>query len=871
MQTSRGLLVSLICLMTSLFLPLQARRGSVSSSAISVPAVDPEVAAIADQYREVGMVLEKGKRDAAQVQREALRSIDDTQDRAQRQQSRNSRRDAEKARRDAERKMVAERKARERAEEIRRQAEADSARIIREAEQRALDVRAKLEAQEAYDKAHSKPPITTEWQTAIKRDFEVDTTFIKNVILEGETSRLEKQDFVALFDEQKQWFDEQVGLTEHYFDESFKAVMKKKDGLAVLADGQRQADDLIAQLVYDYHLSEEVHKQLRVAALYEINAYLQQEGRQEIFMPSDVIRSLVDTVAEMVSPGRKSVTITTEKEQIERLEQRISELEQGRLSRAMMPPEESVVVKEELPTGPVAQEEHQALLAKITEEKDAAIRQLEQAAAEKMTALLDERDQEMERLRQDSAAEVAALRREKEAAVTKLRQETEEMLVYEREERTALVKALRERSSELFKLQDAVDQLKFESDQQKRQYDRERGQLTASLTEKQKEKVAIEADLGALSEQLRLLSTISEERLVTLANKVSQSTVQHEHLQRLLERKSREKVELEASLAQVQGQLSQLHQGVEELSAVSEQHSEQSQERFGVVQEQLAEKKRQNSELEALLQSMDNRLNAAVSVLRKGANECAIMEQRNSSLTERFAALRAQVSSISERLENASVDQVPALREELLSALCGACEGASELRQVALQQQADIAAEQEQALPLSTEADTAEAEQPAEEAATTDDVASDENEIEFSPSEEGTDYDMASEEALGEDNSLLPVQQDAPSQNADNSAVLEKLETYLDKLGKEQAQVSDAVQSLVSINQKLEQVLGTLTPAEAQPSAAVDVQQMQESAQALYQALNAMEQVPVVTSVPRRTALRPAVVPVKILPMTAQE
>ncbi|MGD1997955.1 MAG: hypothetical protein PVJ92_03515, partial [Candidatus Dependentiae bacterium] len=308
---------------------VQARRPRAAQQHIITPSVDPAIAQLADQYRDIDMVVEKAKRDAAQVQREAERTVVEANNRAERRQSRMSRRKEEILRRERERKAVAERKARERAERIRKEAEAESLRIIQDAEKRALDLRNKLEAQEQYDRANSKPAITSEWQREVQREFASDSAFMKQIIIEGETSRLEKQDFIALFDEQEKWFVEQVNDTEHFFDESYKAVMRKKNALAVLVDAQRQADELLAELVHEHHLSDEAHQQLRVAALYEINDYLQREDKREVFIASDVVRTLVATVAEQAVPGYKTVKITTEKEEIEKLEQRVAELEGG--------------------------------------------------------------------------------------------------------------------------------------------------------------------------------------------------------------------------------------------------------------------------------------------------------------------------------------------------------------------------------------------------------------------------------------------------------------------------------------------------------------------------------------------------------------
>ena len=76
-------------------------------------------------------------------------------------------------------------------------------KIIQDAERRALDLRNKNSSSDAQDRAASRPKITSEWKREVRSEYETDAVFMRDIIMQGEPSRIERENFSALFAEQK--------------------------------------------------------------------------------------------------------------------------------------------------------------------------------------------------------------------------------------------------------------------------------------------------------------------------------------------------------------------------------------------------------------------------------------------------------------------------------------------------------------------------------------------------------------------------------------------------------------------------------------------------------------------------------------------
>jgi len=326
----------LLLVLSTCFLLVQdayARRASRAvtrkeeQSVVAVPVPTPDIDRLAGQYRDVDVLVERAKRDAEHVKRSAEREKEAIAGKVRRHQTRLERRRQELLQKDTERQLRLEEQARKDAEMAQKKAEEKAQSIVIEAERKAEELKRALQEQEVQDRLNGRVAIGREWRKEIVRDFEKDTGFIRQVIMEGEVSRIERQNFIALFTEQQEWLAKTIESAAFFFDESYNAVIAKKNALAALVDAQKQADDLILDMVSEYHLPAQVQAQLRLMALYEINNHLQHTENQTLFVPADVIENLVTKIGVDVFPGKKEIVIVTEKEKVGTLQARISELE----------------------------------------------------------------------------------------------------------------------------------------------------------------------------------------------------------------------------------------------------------------------------------------------------------------------------------------------------------------------------------------------------------------------------------------------------------------------------------------------------------------------------------------------------------------
>jgi hypothetical protein len=326
----------ILILLSTCFLLVQdvsARRAarsvarSEAKNVAAVLTVAPDIDRHTGQFRDVDALVERAKRDAEYVKRSAEREKEAIESKVRRNQTRLERRRQELLQKDTERQLRLEEQARKDAELAQKRAEQRAHSIVIEAERKAEELKRALQEQEVQDRLHGRVAITREWRKEIIRDFEKDTGFIRQVIMEGEVSRTERQNFIALFTEQQEWLTQTIEQAEFFFDESYNAVIAKKNALAALVDAQKQADDLILDMVGEYHLPAQVQAQLRLMALYEINNHLQHTENPTLFVQADVIENLVTKIGVDVFPGKKEIVIVTEKEKVGTLQARISELE----------------------------------------------------------------------------------------------------------------------------------------------------------------------------------------------------------------------------------------------------------------------------------------------------------------------------------------------------------------------------------------------------------------------------------------------------------------------------------------------------------------------------------------------------------------
>jgi len=293
------------------------------------PEAETTFVDVSGQYRAVDSVLEEAKRAAESELRAAEREKEALARQVKKQKDKIQEKADEFVRKEKERLLRLEREVSESVKEVEKRAKKRAEETVLEGKRKAADLKEKLDAQDTEDRKNGRVPVTDEWRREILRDFEKSAGFVRQVVMEGEVSRVERQNFIALFDDQAKWFNKKIKEAEFYFDEKFNAAIEKKNALAVVVDAQRQADDCIVDLVHEYHFPAKVQAQLRLLALYEINNHLEhaKEG-VTVFLSSDVIENLVGKISLDLIPGRREIKIVSEKDKVSRLEARIAELEE---------------------------------------------------------------------------------------------------------------------------------------------------------------------------------------------------------------------------------------------------------------------------------------------------------------------------------------------------------------------------------------------------------------------------------------------------------------------------------------------------------------------------------------------------------------
>jgi len=641
------------------------RRSTVVVEQPEIPSVSSDVARLGGQYKDINMLLEKAKRDAATLQRQATREVHEILGRTTRRKSRIERRQEKALRRQEERKFYYEERAREQIEEVRKQSEKKARKIIEEAETRAIILKEQLEKQEAQDREKSRVPVTDKWRQEISREFAADTAFVKDIVMKGEASRFERENFADLFKGQAEWFDQTVSGTEYFFEESYRAAVAKRNALAVLVDAQRQADELIAQLVQEHHLTEKVSHQLRLLALYEINSHLRDTKNEQVFIEADVIRRLVDKVVQLVAPGQRSVTITTEKEQIEKLQARIAQLE------AQVESVHRQASEQEQQTDVLAREQEQ-----LVAEKDELAKHLQRATDETAKERAAQEAARMSVLVEKDQA-LAKKEREHEIAVSHVRDKERVRVASELEERETTLKAiqdevagklsdeetlleqLKQAQEDIEDLEEEVARLQEEQTSLKKQHLSEKQTLTLTTQDREREKTELEEALRGVERHISLLQQFHKKDVLAQINKQTKQRITQREMQRLLERKTREKVVLEVALAQVSAQLEAVRRQATSVIDSLNTKLSQRDKAYQDIRQRLIQKQKENVKLELAARQSEVYVRDAKTRVALERERIGAITVENRTLIARLQAGQQRVrhlrTELRERLEEKSV------------------------------------------------------------------------------------------------------------------------------------------------------------------------------------------------------------------------
>ena len=117
--------------------------------------------------------------------------------------------------------------------------------------------------------------VSPEWKNDVSRQFYSDMSYMKQVILQGE-SRHEIHDFNKRFSEQNGWFDKTLRAVRYVNDQNYVKVLKKQRRLHDVIAGQKLADAHLKKVIKGASLSLRERRKVRLMVLYDLNSTMQQ-------------------------------------------------------------------------------------------------------------------------------------------------------------------------------------------------------------------------------------------------------------------------------------------------------------------------------------------------------------------------------------------------------------------------------------------------------------------------------------------------------------------------------------------------------------------------------------------------------------------
>lgn len=121
--------------------------------------------------------------------------------------------------------------------------------------------------------------VSPEWKNDISRQFYNDMSYMKQIILQGE-SRHEIHDFNKRFTEQNRWFDKTLRSVRYVNDAHYVKIVKKQQRLHSVIAAQKQADAHLKKVVRGASLSLREKRKVRLMVLYDLNSLMQQREAQ---------------------------------------------------------------------------------------------------------------------------------------------------------------------------------------------------------------------------------------------------------------------------------------------------------------------------------------------------------------------------------------------------------------------------------------------------------------------------------------------------------------------------------------------------------------------------------------------------------------
>ncbi|MFH1644380.1 MAG: hypothetical protein ABIA74_04360 [bacterium] len=154
--------------------------------------------------------------------------------------------------------------------------------------------------------SEEKKSVSPDWKKEIDVDFHNDLEFLTNIILKGEISVREQQDFKARFEVLNNWFKKTLSNVEYFYDDNFNALMQKKLSIGRVVKAQKIANEFIDKKSEQIGFNRKLVPQIKLITLYELNSEIQKKELQgtvdelEIGLTDKRIKEIVDESIEEV-------------------------------------------------------------------------------------------------------------------------------------------------------------------------------------------------------------------------------------------------------------------------------------------------------------------------------------------------------------------------------------------------------------------------------------------------------------------------------------------------------------------------------------------------------------------------------------------
>lgn len=118
-----------------------------------------------------------------------------------------------------------------------------------------------------------KLPVTSEWKNNIAREFYKNVTFLRDIVVEGESEQ-EVKDFAQRFNQQSYWFDNTLRTTQYVYDQSYTSIMQKCSRLNDIVSVQKRAEMFLMQQIKPLGVSKRETQKMRLTLLYNLYSLL---------------------------------------------------------------------------------------------------------------------------------------------------------------------------------------------------------------------------------------------------------------------------------------------------------------------------------------------------------------------------------------------------------------------------------------------------------------------------------------------------------------------------------------------------------------------------------------------------------------------